>query len=314
METTATTLLDTLLQHPRLLLLTLLLLAISTHHIRTQSTLSHDRETLTAAHGCKPPQKVRPEPIGFLFLWKIISAARKKQMLQFFHRDLQGPNSTKVQYSWQFGLGVFTNDPENIKHLLVTGFEDWAVKPTRAAAVGALLGNGIFTTDGAIWAHSRALLRPNFEKHQTSNLWQFEKHMPGLFATMRARAGGSPAGTVDLADVFQALSMDTASEFLMGQSTGVLGGEAGRGVERAARFVRDMDFAMADAGSRVRFGVLYWLWPRWGARRAIRDARGFVEGFVQRAVNAAAAAAAPEGDGEGEGLRENEGQGERKEQ
>lgn len=170
-----------------------------------------------------------------------------------------------------------------------------AVKPTRYHAVGPLLGRGIFTEDGAFWKQSRGLLRPNFEKHQSSDLEQFERHMEALFALVRRQ---NASGRLDLADVLGRLVMDTSAEFLMGMGTGALGAGSGNG--RAGRFVRDMDVGMRDAALHWRLGWLYGLWPHAEARRAVQGARVFVEGFVQRAVEKAAK-------GEEEGWKEGKG-------
>ena len=47
-----------------------------------------------------------------------------------------------------------TMDPENIKAILATKFEDFGVGP-RLDFFGPLLGNGIFTSDGPHWERSR---------------------------------------------------------------------------------------------------------------------------------------------------------------
>lgn len=51
---------------------------------------------------------------------------------------------------------VFINtiDPENIKTVLATSFNDFGLGH-RLHTFGPLLGRGIFTTDGAHWEHSR---------------------------------------------------------------------------------------------------------------------------------------------------------------
>lgn len=75
----------------------------------------------------------------------------------------------------------------------------------RKEAVDALLGDGIFTTDGAFWLHSRAMLRPAFEKSQVADLDQFESRLGGLLA--RIPDDGS---TVDLQVLFHEYTMDVS--------------------------------------------------------------------------------------------------------
>jgi len=47
-----------------------------------------------------------------------------------------------------------TREPENVKAVLATNFKDFGIG-RRYKALGALLGQGIFTSDGALWEHSR---------------------------------------------------------------------------------------------------------------------------------------------------------------
>jgi hypothetical protein len=49
---------------------------------------------------------------------------------------------------------IITREPENVKAILATNFKDFGIG-RRFNAMGALLGQGIFTSDGALWEHSR---------------------------------------------------------------------------------------------------------------------------------------------------------------
>jgi len=61
--------------------------------------------------------------------------------------------------------GISTIEPQNLKHLLGIQFEDFGLG-TRHREFFPLLGDGIFTLDGAGWSHARALLRPQFTRDQ----------------------------------------------------------------------------------------------------------------------------------------------------
>lgn len=95
---------------------------------------------------------------------------------------------------------IGTSEPENIKTILATKFEDYSLG-FRLAALGPLLGRGIFTTDFKEWEASRALVRPNFVKAQISNLSLFEKHVKQLLAHIP-----EDGSTIDLQDLFFKLS------------------------------------------------------------------------------------------------------------
>jgi cytochrome P450 len=60
---------------------------------------------------------------------------------------------------------IVTVDPENVKALLATQFNDFALG-LRHDTFYPLLGDGIFTLDGPGWSHSRAMLRPQFARDQ----------------------------------------------------------------------------------------------------------------------------------------------------
>jgi hypothetical protein len=52
---------------------------------------------------------------------------------------------------------IVTADEKNIQALLATQFKDFDIGEVRRANFMPLLGNGIFTSDGKAWEHSRRL-------------------------------------------------------------------------------------------------------------------------------------------------------------
>ena len=95
---------------------------------------------------------------------------------------------------------INTSEPANIKTILATNFEDYSLG-FRLAALGPLLGKGIFTSDSKDWETSRALIRPNLVKAHVSDLSLFEKHIEQLLAHIP-----KDGSTVDLQDLFFRLS------------------------------------------------------------------------------------------------------------
>lgn len=108
---------------------------------------------------------------------------------------------------------IGTIEPVNIKAILATSFNDFDLGPIRHASFFPLLGDGIFTLDGAAWEHSRALLRPQFSRDQVSDLESLEIHVQRLINCIE-EAGES----VDLQPLFFCLTLDSATEFLVGES------------------------------------------------------------------------------------------------
>lgn len=150
-----------------------------------------------------------------------------------------------------------------------------AVEESRSA-FHASLGKGVFTTDGPFWAHSRSVLRPQFEKHQVSEISQFEPHVQRLFENIP-----TDGSTVDLQDLFHKLSMDTSSEFLSGKSTALL--DKNHNVE-GHELAKHFEAATHDGIIRTRLGWMYWLWPRFEAQKSIRIVRRYADTWVNDAM------------------------------
>lgn len=79
------------------------------------------------------------------------------------------------------------------------------------------LGNGIFSADGKQWEHSRALLRPQFVRDQVSDLDLEERHVQNMLLALPVKSDGWTE-TTDLQPLNFNLTIDSASEFLLGNS------------------------------------------------------------------------------------------------
>lgn len=123
---------------------------------------------------------------------------------------------------------IFTTDPENIKAILATQFQDYGKGVPFHEDFKDFLGDGIFDTDFQLWHDSRQLLRPLFIKDRVSDLEVFEKHVQVL---MKAVANGGVEGApgtatdgigqgreVDVNDLFLRYTLDAATDFLLGSS------------------------------------------------------------------------------------------------
>lgn len=92
---------------------------------------------------------------------------------------------------------LFTVEPENVQAMLAHRFKDFDLGENRLTAFRPLLGNGIFSSDGSRWEHSRALLRPNFARNQIADIEIYEVHVAALIDLI-PRDGS----TVDLQSLF----------------------------------------------------------------------------------------------------------------
>lgn len=124
---------------------------------------------------------------------------------------------------------VFTSDPENIKAILATQFNDFGKGEIFHKEWTEFLGDSIFTTDGPMWHTSRQLLRPQFIKDRISDLDCFEEHLQTFFKAMAN--GGALKGedqqvnmdavngrVLDISDLFFRYTLDVATDFLLGSN------------------------------------------------------------------------------------------------
>jgi len=228
------------------------------------------------AHGCEPEHRLPQSEriIGWELYKTQVKASQDKTVLESSLKRNQ-----KNGYTWSAGMmgKTFfnTSDPENIKALLATNFKDFGLGD-RIKPFGPLLGSGIFTTDGAQWEHSRALIRPNFTRSQVADLETFETHIQELI-TKIPRNGS----TIDLQTLFFRLTLDSATEFLFGESVNSLSAIEGSVQER---FGTAFDFAQGRLGNRSRLGLLVHLYRDTEFNEACKTVHRFVDNIVHKAL------------------------------
>ncbi|RMZ78908.1 hypothetical protein DV737_g3692, partial [Chaetothyriales sp. CBS 132003] len=254
--------------------------------------------------GCKPAF-VRPSrvPLGIDNLKRSIVAANE-QVLQnddVVVYEEMGGRSTWVQNvlgSWYHN----TVDPENIKAILATQFKDFELGSLRFNLLGPLIGHGIFTTDGKEWQHHRSLLRPQFTRSQISDMKLEETHVQQLFDRIHPDSD-SWTSQVDLAPLFFNLTLDSATEFLFGQSVGsqlVRGLDATKaskgdgatkdGADDGERrdwpsFGRAFDRANSTIAMQGRLVDYYFLYQPKSLTQDCKEIHRFADYFVQRALS-----------------------------
>lgn len=175
---------------------------------------------------------------------------------------------------------ILTCEPENVKAVLATKFKDFDLPPRRKNALGPIFGHGIFTTDGGEWEASRALLRPNFTRSQVGDIDIFEAHISKLIE--RIPKDGK---TVDLQPLFFLLTLDSATEFLFGQSTNTLSEKEDDMSTPGVRFSDAFSYATFKGGLEARVGKLAVLMPDKKYDEDVKFVHEYVGGYVNRALN-----------------------------
>lgn len=225
-------------------------------------------------HGClKPPATADSGYIGYRLLMTFRAKHKAKKLL-----EEQTSRYAELGNTWTgSALGntfIMTIEPENIKTILANKFDDFGLGG-RLKEFSPLLTGGIFVNDDEPWKHSRALVRPAFTRNQVADLESFETHTQELIA--KVPTDGS---TMDLGPLFYRLTLDQASDFLLGESVNSQNGDED---SPQARFGSAFDYAVSSLGQIGTSGILSYLWPKRRFFRDCRTAHDFVGSFVQKA-------------------------------
>ncbi|KAL6454247.1 CYP52A10 Cytochrome P450 52A10 [Candida maltosa Xu316] len=173
-----------------------------------------------------------------------------------------------------FGMKlILTKDPENIKAMLATQFNEYTLGQ-RLNFLAPLLGKGIFTLDGNGWKHSRAMLRPQFSRDQIGH-----KHV--------LKNKGS---FFDIQELFFRFTVDSATEFLFGESVSSLKDESIGYDQEGIDFAGRKDFAEAFNKSQVYLSTrtllqsLYWLVNSSDFKRCNNIVHKFSDYYIKKAL------------------------------
>lgn len=184
----------------------ILLVPLSLFCHRRHFWLSHDR-----IHGTKPAivYPHRDPILGTDWVVDMIKALKTNTVLEVWHGILErtGPTFwTHVTGSWY----LLTNEPENLKTILSTKFEDWEIAGTRRKSTQMTVGpHAIFSVNGIEWMQARALARPAFTRNQVADLQILDQHVERLL--MHLPRDGS---VVEFQDLLYLFAMDTSTDFM----------------------------------------------------------------------------------------------------
>jgi cytochrome P450 len=259
------------------------------YFISTSWTLHKSRKSFASKNGCKEPRCRVPLKDPFLaldFVWKTLQNAKNFRYLEGTHERFQLYGTTFAAKHMHYPT-IHTTDPANVKTVLSTRFEDFKLSSFRVNAMIPLFGKGIFTSDGQMWSHSRALLRPSFARHNmTSHLPFMEAHFEELM-----KAIPTDGSTVDLQKLFFGFTMDTATEFLFGHSVNTLSNIQEPTSQTTnpseisdADFVSSYTYACLDAVHNIRLGALSKLRYNPRAIQSQKRAHAYIDRFVDKAL------------------------------
>lgn len=228
-------------------------------------------------HGCQPPANTyNKEPM--FGLDTLIPTLRALQQHRLLERSCKLFRDCGRTFNFQElnRRAIVTIESENIKAVLSLSFHDYGLSH-RLEAFRPLLGEGIFDTDGHQWAASRALIRPSFTRERLADLTSFESLFQDLLVLL-PRDGST---MVDLQELFFRYTIDSATEFLFGQSVGTLKHD-----QPQQDFAHAFDYAQKALIVRVTLGVFSKVIRDAKANASNRKCRKFAEQFVDQAFAA----------------------------
>ncbi|CAK1357084.1 Cytochrome P450 52A12 [Cercospora beticola] len=237
------------------------------YQIATSVDLWSKRRALKREKGClEAPKWPQKDPIfGLDAFFENIAALKAHKILEISTDRFRQAGANTFQII-ALGRRIHTTiEPENLKVIQAIDHKKWSLGTRRKIGFRPLLGDGIFTTDGADWKHSREMLRPSFVRSQVGDVATFEKHVSKLIATI------NPTQEVDLSELFFRLTIDSATEFLFGESTDSLSKNTNDGFAEA--FTLSQDFI----ANLSRWGSWAKLFP---ANKRFQKDKEFVHNFV----------------------------------
>ncbi|KAK3115953.1 hypothetical protein LTR53_004180 [Teratosphaeriaceae sp. CCFEE 6253] len=257
------------------ILLGFVFLIFSAYH---QLTVGRKRRALQREKGTLPVpwlKTIRDPILAVDFFVENIKALKEHRLLALGQARLNNQGVRTLKINLLGNKVTLTTEPENLKVIQAVDFKKWSLGKRRETAFRPLLGVGIFTSNGHDWQHSREMLRPNFARSQVGDLATFEKHVSHLI-------GAVPANnvTVDLSELFFRLTMDSATEFLFGESTESLTKGSGDGFAEA--FNRSQDY-IANAGRWGKWAALFPANKHWAHDK--KFVHEFVDYYVHKGLS-----------------------------
>lgn len=115
------------LRNPPVLLLVAVGVIYLAYYSYTKLNLRRRRKAFIAQHGCKEPTTEMPyrwDVFGFVQLYNMLQAIKANRLLEYWEErfDLYGPTYSTMRNGVRM---IATKDPENIKAVLATKFDDW---------------------------------------------------------------------------------------------------------------------------------------------------------------------------------------------
>ena len=163
-----------------MLLLNTLLAIIALALVRYLYRRRVESQVFSAAvleYGCQEPHKYPHRlPYGIDVLRARLAAIKAGRYNRLYLEHFQ-----KMGKTWEENLAgtkvINTMEAANFQQVAALSFQDYGKLATRNKALSPLLGDGIFSQDGASWKHSRDLIKPLFTRAELSDIDSLKVHV-----------------------------------------------------------------------------------------------------------------------------------------
>ncbi|TRM60432.1 cytochrome P450 [Schizophyllum amplum] len=235
-----------------------------------------------------PPLLPSKLPLGLSHLSTVRNTVRSgvfARVLGVWAKEL---DATVYRVNLLGRIRFITIEPDHVKTILATQFEDFDKGPVVYDSFKSLLGSGVFNSDGDMWKFHRTMTRPFFNKDKISHFDNFDRHANDIIRLAKERiAEGYP---IDFQDMVARFTLDSATEYLFGYDVNSSG--AGLPYPPGApssnppeffahssnRFVAAFGEGQNLTAMRVRVGPGWRLYEAW--KDKVQPCRDVVDGFV----------------------------------
>lgn len=239
--------------------------------------------------GCLPaPLELSKLPFGIDTLLASLRADRDQRTPDHVANRFAALGVYAFRMSILGTTNLVTAEPRNIQVILATQFNDFSMGATRSTNLKTVLGRSIFAADGASWRTARDMMRPLFSRDNVHRLDLLEEHVQTLFRCIEKEKSptivdGTWSVPVSLAALLPPLTLDSAKELFLGQSTSTLQASLdGDDYHPGMEFHHAFERMVAVLGTRVRLRSFYWLY----GTRELCSCEDTLHAFVDSAITA----------------------------
>ncbi|RMZ83305.1 hypothetical protein DV738_g1162, partial [Chaetothyriales sp. CBS 135597] len=168
---------------------------------------------------------------------------------------------------------ILTADPDNMKAILTTQFQDYGKGELFHKQWREFLGDSIFTTDQKQWQDSRSLIRPMFVRERVSDLEIIEQHVQKMLVHL----GPGDGRMVEFDKLISRFTLDASTQYLWGRSANSMDDER-------ALFAAAFDEVQRVQAVAERLGPLQAFYPRSTFYKGLKEMDTFIEPIMNEVL------------------------------